>query len=70
MPPFADVLEWEHLPFPKSLPHFQRPSSRSVSRALRSRRATTSGPGSSLAAAVRRADLPPSGMRHDEMLKA
>jgi transposase-like protein len=24
MPPFADVLKWEHLPFPKSLPSFQR----------------------------------------------
>ena len=24
MPPFADVLQWEHLPFPKSLRDFQR----------------------------------------------
>ena len=24
MPPHADVLQWEHLPFPKSLPDFQR----------------------------------------------
>ncbi len=24
MPPFADVLKWEHLPFPKSLPQFQK----------------------------------------------
>lgn len=24
MPPFADVLQWEHLPFPKSLKDFQR----------------------------------------------
>lgn len=24
MPPYADVLQWEHLPFPKSLPDFQR----------------------------------------------
>lgn len=24
MPPHADVLQWEHLPFPKSLPQFQR----------------------------------------------
>ena len=24
MPPFADVLQWEHLPFPKSLPQFQK----------------------------------------------
>ena len=24
MPPHADVLQWEHLPFPKSLRDFQR----------------------------------------------
>lgn len=24
MPPFADVLQWEHLPFPKTLPQFQK----------------------------------------------
>lgn len=24
MPPYADVLKWEHLPFPKSLPSFQK----------------------------------------------
>jgi ISXO2-like transposase domain/Transposase zinc-ribbon domain len=24
MPPFADVLQWEHLPFPRSLPLFQK----------------------------------------------
>ena len=24
MPPFADVLQWEHLPFPKSLRDFQK----------------------------------------------
>ena len=24
MPPCADVLKWEHLPFPKSLPSFQK----------------------------------------------
>ena len=24
MPPHADVLQWEHLPFPRSLPQFQR----------------------------------------------
>ena len=24
MPPHADVLQWEHLPFPKSLPQFQK----------------------------------------------
>jgi hypothetical protein len=24
MPPHADVLQWEHLPFPKSLREFQR----------------------------------------------
>ncbi len=24
MSPYADVLKWEHLPFPKSLPSFQK----------------------------------------------
>lgn len=24
MPPYADVLQWEHLPFPRSLPQFQK----------------------------------------------
>lgn len=24
MPPHADILQWEHLPFPKSLRDFQR----------------------------------------------
>jgi len=36
MPPHADVLQWEHLPFPKSLRDFEREKHRHARCSLRS----------------------------------